>query len=354
MASPGSPEKFHGTMQAWQYSNVSNGLEKSIELKQDAIRPSTTNLSKSQILVQVLAMSPNPVDYKLAELGLPVKMFIKKPASPGQDFCGKVAATHPSNDSLKVGQLVFGTIGVGKQYGTLAQFSITDVSNVTALPEGVKVEDAATVGTTGLTAYQCVVPHVQEKPYTPKVFINGGSGGTGTFGIQFAKVFGAQVVASCSTPNVELCKSLGADEVIDYKTQDVVETLKKQGQVFDLVVDNVGSSPANLYAESEHFLKPTGKYVQVGGGLSMSDLSVTASRMLKPSFLGGGKRPFQFLGMKPDANQLAVIGGWMKEGKVKAVIDKTLEFQQGNQAYELLKGGRTRGNIVVKVPEETS
>merc|ERR1719238_545022 len=106
---------------------------------------------------------------------------------------------------------------------------------IAPMPDGMQVDDMAGVGCTGLTMYQSIKPYVKEGD---KIFINGGSGGTGIFGIQIAKALGCHVTTSCSGANVELCKGLGADEVLDYKSVDVVTALKEKGQVFSLVVDN--------------------------------------------------------------------------------------------------------------------
>ena len=187
------------------------------------------------------------------------------------------------------------------------------------------------------------------------VFINGASGGVGTFTVQIAKHgFGCdQVVASCSGSNVDLVKSLGADEVIDYRSTNLVEALKDWTQkngLFDHIVDNVGSDP-NLYWYCHQYLKAGGAYVQVGGGLDIGSLMGTAKKTLLPAILGGGKRPYTFLGLANNNDDLKLFGQWMAEGKVKAVIEDENRFDLANtkKAYEQLNTGRTRGKIVIKV-----
>jgi alkaline phosphatase D len=219
---------------------------------------------------------------------------------------------------------------------------------LTSLPEGVEVDDAATIGIVGLTEIQAIKPNVKEGD---KVFINGGSGGTGVYGIQIAKALGCHVTTSCSTANIELCKSLGADEVIDYKTTDVTKALVEKGQVFSLVVDNVGLT-ADLYKQSASYLLPAGKFVQVGAGSSMGGLGQIASNMLLPSFLGGGKRKYQMLMTSPSAEDLRQLGSWMKEGKVKAVHDEVFEWEDAPNAFARLRTGRAKGKIVVHVKQE--
>lgn len=152
--------------------------------------------------------------------------MISKPASPGLDYCGKVLSAGSKVD-VKPGQLVFGRLDKPGQFGTLAECIVTNRDGAVPLPEGVDPDSAAAIGTAGLTAYQCIVPFAKAGE---KIFINGGSGGTGTFGIQCAKAIGCHVTTSCSTANVQLCKDLGADEVIDYKTSDLTKELEAKGK----------------------------------------------------------------------------------------------------------------------------
>jgi len=196
--------------------------------------------------------------------------------------------------------------------------------------------------------YQAIAPNVKNGD---KVFINGGSGGTGVYGIQIAKALGCHVTTTCSTPNVEFCKSLGADDVIDYKASDVVETLSSKGQIFSLVVDNIGT-PANLYKAASAFLLPTGKFVQIGSTISLGSLKTVGGNMLLPGFLGGGKRPYQMLMTKPSADELAQLAEWFKEGKLKGVLDSVFEWEDAPKAFEKLKTGRAKGKVVVRVPQD--
>lgn len=269
--------------------------------------------------------------------------MIKRPASPGLDYSGRVISS--GSPTLKPGQLVFGRLEGPTQFGTLAQYTVVPAAGCIPVPDGVSPEHAASIGTAGLTAYQCIVPNAGAGD---RVFINGGSGGTGIFGIQIAKTIGCHVTTSCSTGNVGLCKSLGADEVIDYKTTDVTTKLKEGGQKFNLVVDNVGS-PLDLYSTSHHFLKADGKFVQVGAAVSVSSTVNLVSRMVRPGFLGGGKRKFEFVQVKNKAEDFEQLGRWMAEGKVKAVIDQSFAFEDGDSAYAKLRTGRAKGKIVVNI-----
>ena len=196
--------------------------------------------------------------------------------------------------------------------------------------------------------YQALAPNVKSGD---KVFINGGSGGTGVFGIQMAKALGCHVTTSCSTPNVGFCKSLGADEVIDYKTTNIVDMLSSKGQIFNLVVDNVGT-PDNLYKASSAYLTPSGKFVQIGVQNSLGGMKTVTSNMLLPSFLGGGKNSFQMMMAKPSAEALEQMGEWFKDGKLKGMVDTVFEWEDAPKAFEKLKTGRAKGKIVVRVPQD--
>lgn len=169
------------------------------------------------------------------------------------------------------------------------------------------------------------------------------------FGIQIAKARKSYVVTTCSTGNVEWCKRLGADEVIDYKKEDVVEALKKSGRQFDLVVDNVGS-PAGLHKQAHHFMKPEAKLIQIGAEVGFGAIVTLIQRMFLPAWLGGSRRRFEFVQVKGDPDDLQQMGMWMKEGKVKVVKDEVFSFEDAPKAIEKSKTGRTKGKIVIAGP----
>ena len=171
------------------------------------------------------------------------------------------------------------------------------------------------------------------------------------FGIQIAKALGCNVTTTCSTPNIELCKSLGADEVLDYKSTDIIKVLVEKDQVYKLVVDNVGT-PKNLYKVSASFLAPAGKFVQIGMTPSLGGMKQVAGNMLLPSFLGGGKNSYQMLIAKASADALRQLSEWLKEGKIKGVVDSVYDWEDAPKAFERLKTGRARGKVVIRVPHE--
>lgn len=336
-------------MRACQYSTAQGGLENNLQLNDKVKCPPHDALSQrdDHIMVEVISASLNRADYQTAEMPGVGTALIRKPASPGMDYCGRVASTGSTVDHLSVGELVFGRLVRPTQYGTLGQYILADREGCVCLPEGVHPDHAATIGTAGWTAYKSIVPNV--KP-GDRVFINGGTGGTGTFGIQIAKLLGCHVTTTCSTENIDMCSELGADMVMDYGAFDITKQMSAYGESvpFDLVVDNVGQ-PGDLYEHCHNFLQPDGKFISVGGAGGW-DLAATASRFL-PSFLGGGKRrrgSVQVM-MSNKHEDLTQLGRWMADGKIKPVIDSTYALKDASHAFERLKSGHARGKVVVHV-----
>lgn len=355
MTTPNSEEGWPKTMRSWMYSSATS-LETALAHNEAASPPPQSTVSPTSVLVQVHYMSVNPADYKLAEMGMLARPIVSPPASPGMDFSGRVVFAGKSMDAYQPGQLVFGRIEPNK-YGTLSEYVLVkDGEGLAHVPEGLesKMAELASVGTCGLTAWQTIKPYIPQNAEGAKVFINAGSGGLGTFGIPIAKALGCHVTTSCSGGNAELCRSLGADEVVDYKTQDVSAVLKSKGKVFQLVVDNVGCSSAgeeDLYVAANTFLKDDGHFIQVGGGVTKDMVKALVRRSLVPGFLGGGKRPWKFVLTAQSHANLESIGDLIKSGAVKPVLDEVFTFDKAPEAYKKLKSGRARGKIVVKVAE---
>lgn len=334
------------TMRAAQWRSISGGIEKNLITTSSAKLPKNADpLRKETALVKVSYASLNHLDYKVAELPCGSALFAK-PATPGLDFSGTVVST--SLDGLQPGQRVFGRTEppVG---GTLAEYVVVGKAGVAALPDGVSLRDAACVGICGVTAVQTLAPYV--KPGC-KVLINGGSGGVGVFAIQVAKALGCSHVAVvCSSSNADLCRSLGADAVIDYKVGDLVTKLKESGEVYDHILDAVFGNP-ELYWQSEHYLAPKGIYVAVGLPLRCATFKTLFAIHLLPKFLGGGKRKFVFHSVTGNPEHFVQVARWIGEGKVKPVIEEQFDLEDAAAAYGRLKAGRTKGKLVVRVDHD--
>lgn len=189
------------TMKAWQWTQCTDHLENAIKLQAGAILPTHNRpLGPGESLIQVHAAALNPIDYKLPELPVVGRMAISKPATPGLDFAGKVVQVGPGC-RVKVGKMVFGKLEPKQQFGTLGEYIIASKAGTVPLPDGVNAEEAATVGVCGLVTYQALAPNVKAGDC---IFINGGSGGTGTFAVQIAKSLGCHVTTTCSGEHEEI------------------------------------------------------------------------------------------------------------------------------------------------------
>ncbi|MCJ1281491.1 hypothetical protein MMC26_000811 [Xylographa opegraphella] len=353
-----APASIPTTMRAQQWTSIPTTLSAALRLNTSA--PVTSKpLKPDQVLVHVHYSSLNPVDYKIPEFPLVGRLAISKPAIPCVDFCGTVAAAGSGRQDLSPGQWVFGMLDL-PAFGACAEYVVaSNKEGCVALPDGVKPEEAATIGVAGLTAYLSLIPHLSKIVKTsndsqPRVFINGGSGGTGIYAIQIAKAKGCFVATTCSARNVELCYQLGADQVIDYTKQDVVAALEKiaqsQGGPFDLVVDNVGGATP-VYWQSHRYLTPTGKFVAVGGDPSLQGVVDFAKIFLWPRFLGGGQRKYVIFSAVANAEGYRVVAEMLAEGKVRVVIEEIYGLEDLGRAFERLKTGRVRGKLVIKVTE---
>lgn len=330
------------TMRAAHWRTMKSGIDKSLTLNSSANLPANAkSLSKGQSLVKVAYASINHLDYKVAELPLSSMLFTK-PVTPGLDYSGTIAST--TLDYLKVGQKVFGRTELPTG-GTLAEYVVVGEKGIAAVPDGVSTRDAACIGICGTSTAHSLMPFVERGD---RVFINGGSGGVGVFAIQVAKTLGAHVAVTCSASNADFCRSLGADEIIDYKSQNVLEVLKNREETFDLVYDTIFSD-ANLYWQSHQYLKPHGRYICVGFPPTFHFFKTLLSIKLLPGWLGGGKRPFKFHSVVANRKDFEQVVDWIRDGKVKVVIEEEYGLEDAGRAYGRLKEGRTRGKLVIRV-----
>src|SRR6266513_1165136 len=296
-----------------------------------------------QILVRVHAASVNPYDWHFVE-GTPYVMRamgvgLRKPKDTrlGVDFAGTVEAVGKNVTQFKPGDEVFGGRG-----GAFAQYVCPRATRAVALkPASMSFEDAASVNIAGITALQALRDKGKVQP-GQKVLINGASGGVGTFAVQIAKSLGADVTGVCSTRNVDLVKSLGADHGIDYTKEDFA----KGDQRYDVILDNV---PNHSLSECRHILNPKGKYVMIGGGGPNDSRWVGPFGRVIHALLVS---PFisQEVGMMmADANQkdLTILGDLMQSGKVTPVLDRTYNLSQVPAAIAYLEQGHARGKVVI-------
>ena len=296
-----------------------------------------------QVLVKVHAASVNPYDWHFVE-GTPkiMRMMgvgLRKPKDTrlGVDFAGTVEAVGKNVTQFKPGDDVFGGKG-----GAFAEYVCRRAEGAVALkPANITFEQAASVNIAGITALQGLRDKGKVQP-GQKVLINGASGGVGTFAVQIAKSFGADVTGVCSTRNVDLVQSLGADRVIDYTKEDFTKTADR----YDVILDNVAN---HSLSECRRVLNPKGKYVMVGGGGANEQGFIgVLARPLKAMVLS----PFisQQMGMMmadPSQKDLTILGDLMQSGKVKAIIDRTYKLSEVPEAIRYLEQGHARGKVVI-------
>ena len=301
-----------------------------------------------QLLVRVRAASLNPYDWHFIE-GTPYIMRLmgvglRKPKDIrlGVDFAGTVEAVGKNVTQFKPGDEVFGGRG-----GAFAEYVCPRANRAVALkPANITFEQAASVNIAGITALQGLRDKGKVRS-GQKVLINGASGGVGTFSVQIAKFFGANVTGVCSTRNVDMVKSLGADQVIDYTKEDFA----KGSERYDVILDNV---PNHSLSEIRRILTPTGKYVMIGGGGPNDNRWIGPfGRVIYTLLLS----PFvsQQMGMMlADANQkdLTILADLMQSGKVKPVIDRTYRLDQVAEAMRYLEQGHARGKVVITVAQD--
>src|SRR6266481_1223324 len=298
-----------------------------------------------QLLVKVHAASVNPYDWHFIE-GTPkiirlMGVGLRKPKDTrvGVDFAGTVEAVGKNVTQFKPGDDVFGGRG-----GAFAEYVCRRAEGAVALkPATITFEQAASVNIAGITALQAIRDKGKVQP-GQKVLINGASGGVGTFAVQIAKSFGADVTGVCSTRNVDLVRSLGADHVIDYTKEDFA----KGAERYAVMLDNVGN---RSLSECRQVLTPNGKYVLIGGGGAgdqgfLGGLGKALWAMVFSKFVN------QQMGMMmADANHndLTILADMMQSGKLKPVIDRTYKLEQVPDAIRYVEQGHARGKVVITV-----
>lgn len=336
-------ERPPSTMRVWKYASADGGIEKHLQIHQTEPLPKP---STKEHLVQVLAVGLNPVDYKPAEAFVG-RFMIKKPATPGFDIAGRIVS--PAQGSkLHSGDLVFGTASTNPLAGgALAEYIAAPAERVSAIPDGVSPLLAAGAPVAAITAHDSIVPYIKKGS---RVFINGGSGGVGTYSIQIAKAVGAHVTVSCSGRNADLCRSLGADEVFDYTSRPLLDQLRAS-KSFDHVVDNVFNDPA-LYFQAHTYTTPSAKFAEVASGPSLAFLRFALQATLLPSFLGGGHRKFVLVVSDITQESLEKMANWFVDGKVKTVLDQVFSMDQVLEAYKRQKTGRAVGKVIVDMAGE--
>jgi NADPH:quinone reductase-like Zn-dependent oxidoreductase len=309
------------------------------------------NVRENDVLVQIHSAGVNLLDSKIRDGEFKLFLQYKPPFILGHDVAGVVTKVGSRVSKFRIGDEVYAR-PTDFRMGTFAEFISINEKDVAMKPKNISMEEAASIPLVGLTVWQALVEKANLKK-GQKVFIQAGSGGVGTFAIQFAKHLGATVATTTSAANFDLVKSLGADVVIDYRKDDFENILKD----YDVVLN---SQDKKSLEKSLRILKPGGKVISISGPPD-PDFAIQINgnlflkivmRLLIASVRKNAKRlgvNFSFLFMRAEGEQLSQITKLIEAGVIKPVIDKVFPFEQTNEAMSYVETGRAKGKVVVKV-----
>ena len=308
-------------------------------------------VKENEVLVEIHAAGINLLDTKIKTGEFKIFLPYKTPLTNGHDMAGVVVKVGSGVSKFKVGDEVYARVG-DYRIGTFAEYISVRENDLALKPKNLTMVEAASIPLVGLTVWQALVERANLKK-GQKVFIQAGSGGVGTFAIQFAKNLGATVATTTSTVNIEMVKSLGADVVIDYKKENFEKVLTG----YDVVLN---SQDAKTLEKSLRILKPGGKLISISGPPD-TDFAVQMGSpwylklVMKLLSFGVKKRAkrlnvnYSFLFMKAEGDQLSEITALIDSGKIRPVIDKVFPFEQTNDAMAYVETGRAKGKVVVRV-----
>jgi len=298
---------------------------------------------EDEVLIKIHAASLNSRDLRMLRANpifmrlMPGGLFRPKNRILGADFAGRVEMIGPEVRQLRPGDEVFGYMPSASGRGTFAEYVCASEETITLKPANLTFEQAAAVPLAAMTALQGLRDNGNIHP-GQRVLIQGASGGVGTFAVQITKAFGAEVTAVCSTRNLEMVHSLGADHVIDYKKDDFT----KSGKQYDLILAVNGYHPLSDYLQA---LKPEGILVISGGSLVTLFQAARSAKRLSKS---GGQKIY-VVSLKQNQEDLIFIKELLESGKIKPVIDGCYPLSQTPEAFWYLEKEHPRGKIVISV-----
>jgi NADPH:quinone reductase-like Zn-dependent oxidoreductase len=295
----------------------------------------------AEILIKVQAAALNAADWHMMRadpfaVRLMAGLFKPKFKIPGADVAGRVEAVGKNVKSFKVGDEVFGDLA-RYAWGSFAEYVCAPENLLAIKPVNLSFEEAAAVPMAAVTALQALRDKGGIRA-GQSVLINGASGGVGSFAVQIAKAFGAEVTAVCSARNVDRARALGADHVIDYGAEDFT----KSGRRYDLILATNGYHPLSAYRRA---LSPEGAYVTTGG----AGKQMVAALFLGPWLSLLGQQKIGNAMAKPNAKDLGVVKELLEGGKVKPAIDRRYPLDRLPEAMRYLEEGHAQGKIVITV-----
>ena len=302
------------------------------------------SVQANDVLIEVKAAAINPIDKSIILGNLQGMLPIPLPSTSAYDVSGIVVEKGNEVSNFEIGDLVYSRVSQ-EQMGTLAEFVAVTSNAVSKKPGNISFEEAASLPLAGLTALQSLeYAGIKEND---KVLIHAGSGGVGSFAVQYAKAKGAYVYTTTSTSNVEWVKELGADRVIDYKTEDYKAIVKDA----DIVFDTLGK---NYTTEAFAVVKKGGMVVSVVGPLDEESAKMFGMADYKlptelSNLVSEKEAAYKFIFMHPNVSHLGEIKALVEDDKIKPIIDKVYPFSESIEAFTHLASGRAKGKIVVKI-----
>ena len=298
------------------------------------------------ILIAVKAASINPIDYKIVEGKLKGILALDLPVTIGYDVSGVVVEKGAAVSNFEIGDEVYARVPQ-EQMGTVAEFVAVNSELVALKPENITFEQASGLPLTGLTAIQALEKvGIKEND---RILIHAGSGGVGSFAIQYAKAKGAIVYTTTSTKNVDWVKALGADRVIDYTNEDYKEVANN----LDIVFDTLGG---DYTFDAFEIIKEGGKVTSIVGPpdeetakqMGMTDYKLPE----KLSKLKKEKSAFyKYTWMQPNAKQLNEIKAMVEDGAINPIVDLIYSFEDGIDAFEYLATGKAKGKVIISLAD---
>ena len=298
----------------------------------------------NEVLVKVYAVSVNAADLHLLRADpflIRLSSGLLKPKNQilGSDIAGRVEAVGKNVKEFKPGDDVFGDISANG-WGGFAEYACAREDAFVLKPANLSFEEAAAVPMAAVTALQGIRYAGQIRP-GQKVLIHGASGGVGAFALQLAKSFGAEVTAVCSTRNLDVARSIGADHVIDYTKEDFTQT----GQQYDLIIAANGDRSISEYRRA---LSPKGTYVQTGGSMRQ----MTQAMLQGPWISRAGSQKMGNMGVaKPNQDDLVIVKELLEAGKVKPVIDRCYPLSETADGLRYFEEGHAQGKVVITVTQ---
>lgn len=332
-------------MKAYQLERYGKGQRLALAEQPDPV------IGSGEVLVEIRATAINQLDGKIRDGAFKLILPYKPPFVLGHDLAGIVTAVGADVRRFKVGDAVYGRPRDGR-IGTFAELIAVKEADVATKPASLSMAEAASIPLVGLTAWQVLVERADLKR-GQKILIHAGSGGVGTIAIQLAKHLGATVATTASAANADMVRRLGADVVIDYKTQDFSELLSG----YDVVLNSLDGKTLE---QSLKVLKPGGKLISISGppdpafakAQGLNPVIRLVLRLMSAGIRRKAKREgvvYSFLFMHADGGQLGKIGALIDQGSIQAVVDRTFPFEGLNEAVDYVDSGRAKGKVVVTV-----